>query len=168
MTTLLDTTQSQDRSSKLWKRFVRSVLTPVLETLFRLHLGWLLGHTFVIVTHVGRRSGKIRRTILYVQYFDSQTREITVVSVWGKSDWYRNLCAAPAPFIESGRDRYVPDQRLLSTDEIAEIERRFRRNHPIVARAQCWLMRWPWDCSEDEFMRFASALRGVTFRPQTA
>lgn len=65
-------------------------------------------------------------------------------------------------------EHFKPDQRLLSIEEIAELERRFRRRHPIVARSQCWLMDWPWRCSEDEFLEWAKTLRGVVFRPQNS
>jgi len=44
--------------------------------LYRLRLGWLLGKRFMLLTHVGRRSGKVRRTILAVLRFDETTKEI--------------------------------------------------------------------------------------------
>jgi hypothetical protein len=45
--------------------WVRALLRlPIL--LYRLHLGWLLGHRFLLLTHVGRKSGLQRRTVLEV------------------------------------------------------------------------------------------------------
>lgn len=32
--------------------------------LFRMHLGWLLGDRFMLLTHTGRKSGQPRQTIL--------------------------------------------------------------------------------------------------------
>lgn len=32
--------------------------------LFRLHLGWLAGHCFLLLTHSGRQSGLPRQTVL--------------------------------------------------------------------------------------------------------
>jgi len=59
---------------------------------YRLGLGWLLGQRVVQLTHRGRKSGLIRRTILEVLHYDPQTREVLVVSGWeGKTDWYRNI-----------------------------------------------------------------------------
>ena len=66
-----------------------SFLIPIFKlpvVLYRLRLGWLLGKRFMLLTHVGRRSGKVRRTILAVLRFDAQTREIYAVSAWKGSD----------------------------------------------------------------------------------
>jgi hypothetical protein len=35
----------------------------------------------LVLTHVGRRTGKRSRTVLYVQRYDDRTREATVISV---------------------------------------------------------------------------------------
>ena len=59
---------------------------------YRLGLGWLFGHRMVQITHRGRKSGVLRRTVLEVLHYDPQTREVLVVSGWeGKTDWYRNI-----------------------------------------------------------------------------
>ena len=41
---------------------------------YRLGLGWVLGHRVTQITHRGRKSGQIRRTILEVLHYDSQTK----------------------------------------------------------------------------------------------
>ncbi|RPI28328.1 MAG: hypothetical protein EHM70_16815 [Chloroflexota bacterium] len=49
-------------------------LVPIFKlplVLYRLRLGWLLDHRFMQLTHVGRRSGKVRRTVLVVLSFDA-------------------------------------------------------------------------------------------------
>ena len=153
--------------SILWQRFVRFGMTPVVMLLFRLRLlGWLTDHWLTVVTHVGRKSGRVRRTVLYVQGYDPQTREVKVVSAWGESDWFKNVCKVPALHVEIGRERYEPERRLLEAEEIAELERRFRHRNPLVARVQCRLMGWPWHASEGEFLEYARSLRGVAFRPR--
>jgi hypothetical protein len=43
---------------------------------YRLGLGWIFGTALVQVTHRGRKSGQIRRTILEVLHYDPQTRVI--------------------------------------------------------------------------------------------
>lgn len=63
---------------------------------YRLGLGWVLGHRVVQLTHRGRKSGQLRRTILEV-YYDRETHGVLVVSGWeGKTDWYRNIEREPA------------------------------------------------------------------------
>ncbi len=37
---------------------------------YRLHLGWLLGHRFLLITHRGRRSGRLRQTGVMILHYD--------------------------------------------------------------------------------------------------
>jgi deazaflavin-dependent oxidoreductase (nitroreductase family) len=98
--------------------FVRQLLfrSPIL--LYRLGLGWLLGHQFLLLTHAGRRTGHIHQTVLKVLHYDPATHESVVASAWGRqADWYRNIQAQPALEAYSGHDWYVPEQRVLQEDE---------------------------------------------------
>ncbi len=51
---------------------------PVL--VYRVHLGWLLGHQFSLVTPRGRRTGKRRQTGVMVLRYDRSARQIYVVA----------------------------------------------------------------------------------------
>ena len=65
--------------------------------LYRWHLGWLLGHRFLMLTHLGRKSGRRRQTVLEVVHYDFKTKECIVIAGYGaQSDWYRNIQAHPA------------------------------------------------------------------------
>lgn len=56
--------------------------------LFRLHLGWLLGGRFLLLTHKGRTSGKLHQTVLEVLQHDQIHDTYAVFSGWGEqSDW---------------------------------------------------------------------------------
>ena len=108
-----------------WKRTV-AVVGGGLQLLWRIRLGWLMGHGLLVLTHVGRHTGKQYRTVLYVQRYDDRSREATVISVWGDSQWFRNISAKPAAQVEIGLQRYAPTQRFLNAEEIVELEKRFR------------------------------------------
>ena len=137
---------------------------PIL--LYRLGLGWLLGHRFMLLTHIGRRSGKVRRTVLAVLRFDSGTREIMAISAWSASDWYKNILASPALQVETGVTHYVPIQRSLTPEEIAALFEDYRRKHSIFSRIVCRIPGWKWDSSHEEFLELAHTLHGVAFRPK--
>ena len=71
--------------------------------LYRLDLGRLLGHRFLLLVHQGRESGLLRETVLEVLLHDPATRESVVLSAWGeKADWYRNVVATPALEVRTG------------------------------------------------------------------
>jgi deazaflavin-dependent oxidoreductase (nitroreductase family) len=146
-----------------------SFLIPIFKLpvfLYRLRLGWLLGKRFMQITHFGRRSGKVRRTILAVLRFDEKTKEIYAVSAWQGSDWYYNIQSSPALHVETGAVRYVPVQRNLSPEEITTTFIEFRKKHPIFSRMICRIPGWKWDSSYAEFLELARTLHGVAFRPK--
>jgi deazaflavin-dependent oxidoreductase (nitroreductase family) len=146
-----------------------SLLIPMFKLpllLYRFGLGWLLGKRFMQITHVGRRSGKIHRTVLAVLKFDKQTKEISAVSAWKGSDWYYNIQASPALQVETGFVHYVPTQRTLSAEEITVAFMKYRKQHPLFSRMICRIPGWKWDSSYDEFLALAEKLHGVAFMPK--
>ena len=157
-------TKSGKKSEKAPSFMVPIFKLPII--LYQLRLGWLLGNLFTQITHIGRRSGKIRKTILAVLRFDPQTQEILAVSAWKGSDWYYNIQAAPALQVESGRVRYIPKQRTLSPEEITKAFIEYRNQHPFFTRIICRIPGWKWDSTHEEFLELARTLHGVAFRPQ--
>jgi deazaflavin-dependent oxidoreductase (nitroreductase family) len=146
-----------------------SLLIPIFKLpifLYRLHLGWLLGKRFMQITHVGRHSGKVRRTVLAVLRFDEKSKEIYAVSAWKGSDWYYNIQASPALQIETGFVHYVPLQRTLSPEEITTTFLQYRQKHPIFSRMICRIPGWKWDSTREEFLELARTLHGVAFTPK--
>lgn len=99
--------------------------------LYRAGYGWLLGHTFLVVTHAGRRTGQPHATAAMVLARDAATGEAVICSAWGpRTDWIRNLRARPALQIQIGRTSFVPRQRFLTAEEAFAVGVDFRRRHP--------------------------------------
>jgi deazaflavin-dependent oxidoreductase (nitroreductase family) len=145
------------------------LMAPLMKlplVLYRLRLGWLFGHWFMRLTHVGRKSGKLRHTVLLVLRHDPRSGEVMVVSAWNASEWYRNIHAAPALQVDTGRECFVPEQRDLSAEEIAVSVDEFRKRHPFVARIFCRIPGWSYPDSEEKLRELAAGLRGVAFRPK--
>jgi deazaflavin-dependent oxidoreductase (nitroreductase family) len=116
-------------------------------------LGWLLGHTFLLITHQGRKTGRRRETVAMALTYDPQTREVIVCSAWGpKTEWIRNLRAHPALQIQIGRENYVPEQRLLSEDEAVAAAIAFRDEHRWRLRLIATILGWG-DLSTEQAMR---------------
>jgi len=134
--------------------------------LFRLNLGWLAGHRALLLTHRGRRTGRLHRTVLEVVRYDPFTEESVVVSGWGeRSDWYRNLRAHPAVEVQTGGERYVPAQRMLTPDEVYGEIVDYERRYPRYARIFAGQLGVRLDGSEDARGAFAARVRMVAFRP---
>lgn len=135
--------------------------------LYRLDLGGLLGHRFLLLAHRGRKSGRVYRTVLEVVRYEPSTREAIVASGWGeRSDWFRNLGAHPALEVRTGRERYAPSQRFLTPEEVyAEIVG-YERRHPWTVRVVPPLLGFELDGSEAARRAFAASLRMVAFCPR--
>jgi deazaflavin-dependent oxidoreductase (nitroreductase family) len=138
--------------------------------LYHANLGWLCGHQFMLLAHQGRRSGLRRETMLEVVRYDRRTHECIVVSGWGeRADWLRNIRAHPALEVRIGRERYVPEQRLLSPDEVATELVDYARRYPWRARLIPRILAWDGPGSAPTDLRdFAAALRMVAFHPRLA
>jgi deazaflavin-dependent oxidoreductase (nitroreductase family) len=106
--------------------------------LYDRHAGWLLGHRFLRLTHLGRRSGRRHRTVLEVVGTGQAPGEVVVVAGWGRSaDWFRNLQAGGGVEVAIGRRRFRPRHRVLGSGEavavLADYERRLTGQLPLVA-----------------------------------
>lgn len=131
---------------------------------YRLRLGWLMGHRFMLITHRGRRTGKVRQTGVMVLRYDRRSKEALVVAGSAQADWYRNIHASPAIEVALGRQRCRPEQRFLEGEEIAELLAWSRQRHPVKARIQSMFFHWPWNSSRKELLDLAMSLGGVAFR----
>ena len=131
--------------------------------------GWMLDHTFLLIAHQGRKSGKRRETVAMALKYDPVTREAVVCSAWGpNAEWIRNLRAHPALQIQIGRESFTPEQRFLSDDESFAVAVEFRRRHPWRLRLIAWILGWG-DLRADTIMRdFVRRRPFVSFRPAQA
>ena len=138
---------------------------PIL--LYHAHLGWLLGHRFLLLTHQGRKSGKTHQTVLEVVSYDRSTGESTVMSAYGlRADWYQNIMSHPALEVQTAGRRYVPEQRMLDAQErfaaLAMYERRYR----WAFRAVMTYLGYRYDGTDAGLRTLANLVVMVGFRPQ--
>jgi deazaflavin-dependent oxidoreductase (nitroreductase family) len=134
--------------------------------LYHRGFGRLLGHTFLLITHQGRKTGTARETVAMALTYDPDTRETVVCSAWGpNTEWIRNLRAHPALRIQTGRESYIPEQRFLSQDEAVAVGLEFRHRHPARLRLFAAILGWG-DLSTEPAMRELVRNRPfVSFRP---
>ena len=135
--------------------------------LYRRGWGRLLGRTFLVITHVGRRTGALRETVAMTLAYDGRTGEAVVCSGWGpNADWIRNLRAHPAVRVQIGGESYVPEQRFLSEDEGVAVVIGFVRGHPGRSRLIATVLGWGDLRSEPAVRAFVRDRPFVSFRPR--
>jgi deazaflavin-dependent oxidoreductase (nitroreductase family) len=141
--------------------------------LYRWRLGWVFGHRFLLIVHIGRRTGALHQTVVEVLHYDSSSSEAVVMSGWGsRSDWFRNIEAAGIAEVVIGRRRFSTTHRVLDEEEasriLADYERRNRWITPIVRKVLGALVGWKYDGSEQSRRSLVRQLPLIAFRPEVA
>ena len=132
-------------------------------------LGRFLGHTFLLVAHEGRRSGRRYEMVAMVLAYDEGASEVVICSAWGPdTDWLRNLHAHPALAIEIGRRMFEPQQRFLDADEAVEVARAFVRRHPHRVRLISRVLDWGRLGTEEEIRAFVRTHPFLAFEPRAS
>ena len=104
--------------------------------LYRLRLGWLLASRFLLLEHKGRASGRQRRVVLEVVDRNRETGVYRVAAAYGdRSDWYRNVMAAPKVRVTVGRRRFAAMAEPLTAEDSRTVLERYAAEHPTAVRA---------------------------------
>jgi deazaflavin-dependent oxidoreductase (nitroreductase family) len=108
--------------------------------LYRLRLGRLLGERFLMLSHLGRKSGRLRQTVLEVVARPTPRRYV-VASGWGpRADWYRNVMHTPRVLLDTASGRHEALARQLGAAEAAEALTIYAQQHPRAFRQLSRLM----------------------------
>ncbi len=137
--------------------------------LYRHGWGRVLGRTFMLLVHVGRKTGQPHPMTAMVMRYDPATREVVIFSGWGPdSDWVRNIRARPALRVEVGRESYAPQHRFLSKDESVAVASDFVRRHPYRVLLASRILDWADLHSEPSLRNFVRTHPFVALRPVDA
>lgn len=103
----------------------------------------MLGRTFLMLEHVGRKTGRAHQTVAMVLADNRDTGELVIVSGWGPdADWLLNLRAGPAREVRIGHDRFAPEHRFLDHDEAVAVGKAFVHRHPRRTRLISTILGW--------------------------
>lgn len=137
--------------------------------LFRWQLGWIFGHRFLMITHIGRKSGKRHQTVLEVIHYNPSAQEYFVVSGYGeRSDWYQNIKKQSAVEVQVGNKHFIPKQRLLSSEETFQMVDEYRKENPLAFRKLVSFVGYPYDGSVESLRAISDTFRGVVFQQKSS
>jgi deazaflavin-dependent oxidoreductase (nitroreductase family) len=154
------------KNSPILRRLLRAPIH-----LYRWRLGPLFSRRFLLLTHIGRRTGRRFQTVLEVMEYRTQTSEAIVMSGFGSnSNWLRNIEANGSAEIDIASERFRASFRLLDEDDamrvVAGYERRNRFMLPIVRWVLSRMLGWKYTGSEVDRRRLVQQLPLIAFRPQ--
>lgn len=139
---------------------------PIL--LYRLHLGWLLGGRFLLLTHTGRISGQRRQAVIEVVGGGRHEGAYIACSGFGtKAAWYRNVLATPQVGVQVGSRRMRAVAEPLATEDGGEVMAMYAVRNPRAARQLCKFMGFAVDGSAADFREVGRNLPFVRFTPQS-
>ena len=152
------------RNTLLWYLFRGPVY------LYRWHLGWLCGHRCLLLTHIGRKTGQRRQTVLEIVEYRPQGPEVIVVNGFGRdSNWVRNIETKGGEEITVGLQHFAAAHRFLEVEEAMQVMRAYERRNrfiaPLVRRGLSWLLGWNYHGSEADRRRLVEQLALIAFRP---
>ena len=137
--------------------------------LFRMHLGWMVGERFLLLTHTGRNSGVPRQTILEVLQHETASDAYYVLSGWGgKADWLRNVEKTPEVIITVGRRQLHARAERLGSEAAERAILAYAKRNPLAIRVLPRMMGYRLDGSEEDFRALAHLGIVVSFRPTLA
>ncbi len=135
--------------------------------LYRVGLGWLLGERFLLLEHVGRRTGLKRQAVVEVVRHDPASDSYVIASGFGeRADWLRNVQQTPDVTVRVGRQRLAMRAERLPAEEAGEELARYARRHATSARALAAYMGLDVDGSEASYRAAGAAVPFVMLRPR--
>ena len=137
------------------------VRAPILA--YRCGLGVLLGRRFLLLIHVGRRTGRPRHVVLEVVGRGEAPDSYLVASGYGaRAQWFRNVLAHPEVSYQVGRRRRDGWADPLPSAESGRRLADYARRHPRTAAALMAMVGHDIDGSPEAYERLgADAEHGV-------
>ena len=134
--------------------------------LYKARLGWIFGNRFLMLNHIGRKSGITRHAVLEVVEHDPQTDVYVVAVGFGeKSQWYRNILVQPDVTIRVGRRKLDVTAERLDPQAAGQVLLDFARRYPNEAR-MAGLLGFEVDGSEEDYCQMGTMLPLVALRPR--
>jgi deazaflavin-dependent oxidoreductase (nitroreductase family) len=132
-----------------WRRFF--FRAPIW--LYRWGLGWLLGKRFLLINHIGRKSGLPRQAVVEVLVYDRDHNAYYVAAGFGpESQWYKNLLARPDVTIVVGRQKLAVTAVPLSPPEAGVAILDYARRHPAAIKYLARMVGCEVDGSEADYL----------------
>ena len=134
--------------------------------LYRARLGWVLGDRFLLLNHIGRKSGLPRQTVLEVVQHDPDTDVYVVAVGFGeKSDWFQNILVDPDVSIQVGRRKIAVTAECLDPQTAGDILVDFARRYPMEAK-MAGVLGFEVDGSEEDYHEMGKMMTLIAFRPR--
>lgn len=135
--------------------------------LYRMRLGPLMGGRFLLLNHIGRKSGLPRQAVIEVGRHDPATGSYVICSGFGeKSAWYQNLMAHPDVTIQVGNRRLPVRARRMTPEEGSDEMLDYAKRHPKAAKKLAGYMGFVGDGGESVYREVGRVMPFIELTPR--
>jgi deazaflavin-dependent oxidoreductase (nitroreductase family) len=129
-------------------------------------MGWILGKRFLLLNHIGRKTGLPRQAVLEVVAHDKDTNRYVVAVGFGpKSQWYQNVVANPEVSIQVSGKKMKVTAKKLPPEEAGNLMVEFARRYPFEARF-AGVLGYEVDGSEEDFRAMGEMMTLIALTPR--
>jgi deazaflavin-dependent oxidoreductase (nitroreductase family) len=141
--------------------------TPVW--LYKMGLGGmerLVGAEWMLLTTIGRKSGKPRQTMVDILEYDQAADTYYIEAAYGaRADWYKNIQANPLFEAQAGRRKFRARAGELTSDNAADMLVQFYRRKPAYTRSVMAMVGMKFE-GEDDLRAIAKNLTLLAVKPE--
>ena len=133
--------------------------------MFRTGLGWIMGSRFLLLTHIGRKTGLPRQTVLEIINESPDRQVYTVVSGFGsKSQWYKNIIHNPKVKIQVGTKKFQALARRLDPDQAEKVFQDYIQRFPRGFQTLAYLIGYQIEHTEEGYRKFSRQIPIIQFK----
>ena len=132
--------------------------------------GWerLIGAQWMLITTVGRKSGKPRDAMVDVMDYDTASDTYFIEAAYGsRADWYRNMQANPIFDARVGRRKFKARAAPLSNEGAGELMVQFYRKKPAYTRSVMAMVGMKFE-NEEQLRTLGSKLTLLAVKPESS
>jgi len=127
--------------------------------IYRLGLGAILGKRFLLLTHIGKKTGKERQTVLEIVQSNPSQGQYYVVSGFGtRSHWYQNIKANPAVKIQVGHQSFTANAEQLNPQFAGELMLDYAQKYPRAIRGLCKMVGYDIEHTPEGYIAFGQEI----------
>ncbi len=127
----------------------------------------MIGAQWMLITHIGRKSGKRYDSMVDVMDYDKVTDTYYIEAAYGaRADWYKNIQSSPVFEAKVGRRKFKARAGALTTEGASEMLAQFYRSKPAYTRSVMAMAGIKFK-DEDELRELGKNLTLLAVRPES-
>ena len=145
-------------------RGLKAIPWRLPSLLYHLGLGGLLGKRFLLLNHVGRKTGQHRQAVLeIIQSYPDDTRYLVASGFGRSSHWYRNIRQSPNVSIQVSRKKINVIAQELTPQSAGQVMVEYAEKNPGAIKTLAHLIGYDIEHSPAGYRIFGESIPVIQF-----